>query len=126
MAASTKLSTTAGPAFCAAVIPVRENNPAPIIAPMPNATNCAGPSVRLSELCSASFRIEPRGFTAKRLMMSLRIASAGGWAKPKAVHLGLEFLHVTSPCPDRRGRWGGYPVRHSAPPPTGGGGAAEG
>ena len=29
---------TAGPAFSAAAIPVRENNPAPIIAPIPKAT----------------------------------------------------------------------------------------
>lgn len=30
---------TAGPAFSAAAIPVRENNPAPMMAPIPNATN---------------------------------------------------------------------------------------
>ena len=39
-------STTAGPALSAAAMPVSENRPAPMIAPMPSATRFTGPSVR--------------------------------------------------------------------------------
>ena len=45
IAATTKESTTAGPAFSAAAMPVSENSPAPMIAPMPSATRFTGPSV---------------------------------------------------------------------------------
>src|ERR1039457_7103536 len=45
--------TTAGPALLAAAIPVSENRPAPMIAPIPSAIRLIGPSVRFSE-CSES------------------------------------------------------------------------
>ena len=45
MAAITKESTTAGPALSAAAIPVNENSPAPMMAPMPRATRLNGPRV---------------------------------------------------------------------------------
>ena len=38
----------AGPAFSAAAMPVREKMPAPMMAPIPNATRLPGPSVRFN------------------------------------------------------------------------------
>ena len=46
---------TAGPEFCAAARPVKENRPAPMIAPIPRATSCTGASVRLS-WCAPALR----------------------------------------------------------------------
>src|ERR1051326_249118 len=71
MAATTKESTTAGPAWSAAAMPVSENKPAPIIAPMPKATRLTGPSVR-TRWClppSASAMMRSRGLVANRFMI---------------------------------------------------------
>ncbi len=46
MAAMANEITTAGPAFSAAAMPVSENSPAPMIAPMPSPTRLQGPRVR--------------------------------------------------------------------------------
>ncbi len=43
IAATRKESTTAGPAFSAAAMPVSENNPAPMMAPMPRPIRLKGP-----------------------------------------------------------------------------------
>jgi hypothetical protein len=58
IAAKMKEKTTAGPAFSAAAIPVRENNPAPIMAPIPKATKDVAESVFFNpfSLSSASSR----------------------------------------------------------------------
>src|SRR5436309_3555225 len=47
MPASTNESTTAGPAFCAATVPVSTKMPVPMIAPMPSAVRFTAPSTRL-------------------------------------------------------------------------------
>jgi hypothetical protein len=48
MAATSMEMAMAGPAFWAAATPVRENSPAPMIAPIPKAMRFPGPSVRFS------------------------------------------------------------------------------
>ena len=49
--ASTNDSTTAGPEFCAATVPVSTKIPVPMIAPMPSSVRLNGPSAR-RRLCS--------------------------------------------------------------------------
>src|SRR5579862_4354125 len=71
-AAITNESTTAGPAFSAAAMPVSENRPAPMMAPIPSATRFTGPRV-LANWClplwdSAMMRLTD--FVANRLMRS--------------------------------------------------------
>src|SRR5262245_44090197 len=48
MPATMNASTTEGPARSAMAAAVRTNSPAPMMAPMPSATSCKGPSVRFS------------------------------------------------------------------------------
>src|SRR5262249_48226582 len=48
MPATMNASTTDGPARSAMAAAVRTNSPAPMMAPMPSATSCKGPSVRFS------------------------------------------------------------------------------
>src|ERR1035438_9552154 len=69
-AATTKESTTAGPALSAATMPVSENSPAPMMAPMPSATRLTGPSVRFKwwVVSSDSARITSTDFVRNRLI----------------------------------------------------------
>src|SRR5215212_307007 len=70
MAATTNESTTAGPAWSAAAIPVSENRPAPMIAPMPRATRLTGPRVffKWCSPLSDSALIRSSDFVANRLI----------------------------------------------------------
>ena len=73
----------AGPAFSAAAIPVSENSPAPMMAPIPSATRLSGPSVRFSVWAppSDSAMMRLRGLMASRLMRFsslLDIPQSGG------------------------------------------------
>ena len=47
-------STSAGPAFCEAAVPVSTKMPVPMIEPMPSAVRWSGPSERRSDGRSAS------------------------------------------------------------------------
>src|SRR5262249_18498689 len=67
-AAMTKDSAIPGPAKFAAAVPVSEKIPAPMIAPIPRATNWPAPSVFFSDSFSASARMAFSGFVTKRLM----------------------------------------------------------
>src|SRR5215471_8551582 len=73
IAATTKESTTAGPALSAAAMPVSENKPAPMIAPMPRAIKLNGPSVflRCCSPPSASALMRSSDFVSKRLIDQL-------------------------------------------------------
>src|ERR1017187_46888 len=84
IAATTNERTTAGPAFSAAAIPVSENKPAPMIAPIPSATRFTGPSVRLSEcsLSSALDLMRSSDLVAVRYMSDL----SGGFRFPDKIH----------------------------------------
>ena len=69
--AMTNESTIAGPANCAAAVPVSTKIPAPIIAPMPSVIRFTGPSARFSEcscVSAASAIIVLIGFVAKSLL----------------------------------------------------------
>ena len=59
-----KDNVTAGPALSAAAIPVNENNPAPMIAPTPSATNERADNVLFRPFSSseASFNKTESGF----------------------------------------------------------------
>src|ERR1022692_3728163 len=97
MAATTNERTTPGPAFSAAAMPVSENRPAPIMAPMPSATRFTGPSVRLSEcsLSSASDLMRSSDFVAVRYMSDL---SEMGFRFPDKIH-GQAQQHDNQPGP---------------------------
>ncbi len=61
----------AGPAFSAAAIPVSENSPAPMIAPIPSATRLIGPRVRFSVCAppSDSAMMRLKGLIANRFIV---------------------------------------------------------
>ena len=54
MPATTKLKSTAGPAWSAAALPVRTKMPAPMMQPTPKSSRFHFPSERLSSLVSLS------------------------------------------------------------------------
>src|SRR5436190_4854796 len=58
-------STSAGPAFCDAAVPVSTKMPVPMIDPMPSAVRFSGPSERLRRPRSASARSASSDFFVK-------------------------------------------------------------
>src|SRR5687768_7131951 len=81
MPATMNASTMAGPAYCAAALPVSTKIPVPMIAPMPSATRLTDPRVRLrvcvpsldASACSSSIDLR-----VKRLIGRWVRGSAGG------------------------------------------------
>src|SRR5277367_4251391 len=69
---------TAGPAFCAAAAGVRAKRPAPIIAPIPRASNPGHRSERFSPPFSSTCASNvDKGFVRKRLMVCPRVYQKG-------------------------------------------------
>src|SRR6185437_15388733 len=82
--------TMAGPANCAAAVPVSTKMPAPIMAPIPSVIRLMGPSARFSE-CSpppaASARIFCMGLVANNgLDMHILRGAEIGWALSRKEH----------------------------------------
>src|SRR5262245_38010761 len=96
-----KASTTEGPARSAIAAPVRTNNPAPMIAPMPSMIRLTGPSVRF-RVCSpaspASLSSVSSGFFAnKGLPMQLLLCCNGPSHNSRSAAVGqTRFLQLTA------------------------------
>src|SRR5579872_2090842 len=107
MAAITKDSTTAGPALSAAAMPVRENSPAPMMAPMPRATRLTGPRV-LARWClplSDSSMMRLTVLIANRLIASL-FTKCARTLELRGFQKILPFYHPLAqfPCRGSAGR----------------------
>src|SRR5881397_3763741 len=75
MPASTNASTTAGPAFCAATVPVSTKMPVPMMAPIPSMVRLSAPRARL-RLWSVSASV-CRSVTLFRRSRFMRPSSEG-------------------------------------------------
>src|SRR5688572_32180124 len=92
MPATMNASTIAGPAYCAAALPVSTKMPVPMIAPMPSATRLTDPRVRLrvwvpsldASACSSSIDLR-----VKRLI-SRGVKGSAGSSLPEEIDRDTE------------------------------------
>ena len=111
-------STSAGPANCAAAVPVITKMPAPMIAPTPSVVRLNGPSVRRSVSVCASAVSSSIDFRVKSPMGSRIMGCRTTWrrrALPRVRRSGRARL--SEPCQSRTAHGGPAIVRPRARPP---------